>query len=83
MSTNLWGGAGHNEIHATVHHHHKDFCIQVTSPHVANNADWEKQGDHWAKKHHTTILDGPCPAAWGHEVHKMDHGKTHVVIFAH
>ena len=83
MSTNLWGGAGHNEVHTVLHHAGAGYCFQVTSPHVADDAKWHANANEWAKKHHATISDGPCPAQWGHELRKFHHGKTHVVIFSH
>ena len=55
MSTNLWGGAGHNEVHTVLHHAGAGYCFQVTSPHVADDAKWHANANEWAKKHHATI----------------------------
>ena len=81
--TAMWGGPGHKVAHVVAHHGTHDYCMQVTSPKIGNNAEWRAQGDAWAKKHHTEIEDGPCGATWGEAVHQMDHGKTDIKIFMH
>ena len=81
--TNLWGGKGHDEAHVVVKHGVHTYCMQVTSPKIANDSNWRDHGDAWAKEHDATIEDGGCGAGWGAAVKSMDHGKTHVDIFMH
>ena len=83
MSTNLWGGAGHNEAHLIVQHKHKGYCMQVEGPQVTDDAKWRAEGNNWAKRHGAIIEDGPCPAVWADEVHHLNNGKTHFKVFMH
>ena len=79
----MWGGKGHTWAHADVKNGGKEYCMQVDSPKVEDDAKWRKHGDHWAKRHGTKIEDGKCGAGWTKEVHHWDHGKTHASIWMH
>ena len=77
----MWGGAGHNVAHVIKGHDGKKYCMQVTSPKVADDASWREKGNHWAKRHGVSIQDGKCPARFSEALHRMYHGKTHVIVF--
>ena len=71
----MWGGKGHDVIHAVKKAKGHMYCIQISGKKVADDAAWIAKGTKWATKHNVTIEDGKCPKQFTHETHQMNgHG---------